>query len=154
MAKDDGSGGNVKWVIGAVLVPILVACIGAGVFQVKVGCLPFTCGNSGTGGGDQDGGGGGFDPSQPASIFLSRTSGPGGSTVNVSGEGFKPGEEVVISFHTEEIGRTDANGEGRFANVAVTIPTTFSQFAPQKFDIVANGRTSIKSARAQFTLSG
>jgi hypothetical protein len=150
MTKDDG-GSNIKWVIGAVLVPILVACIGAGVFQVKAGCLPFLCGNSDKGS-DHDGGG--FDPSNPASIFLSTTSGPGGSTVKVSGEGFAPDEEVVISFHTEEMGRTRTNGDGKFSNVTVTIPKTFSKFAPQKFDIVANGRTSIKSAQAQFTLSG
>jgi hypothetical protein len=144
MSNGNDGGSNVKWMIGAVLVPILVACISAGVFQVKDGCLPFFCGSSDSGGGR----------SQPADIFLSSTSGPGGSTVNVSGDGFQANEQVVIQFHTEEIGRTQANSAGRFTNVTVTIPTSFSGFAPRQFDIIATGRSSIKSGRAPFTISG
>jgi len=66
-------------------------------------------------------------------VFLSRDSGPGGTTVNVSGEGYSPGERVVIRFHTEQIGATTANDQGAFSNVAVVIPMSFSQFAPQQF---------------------
>jgi hypothetical protein len=151
MSKDDDGGSNIKWVIGAVIVPILVACIGAGFFQVKDGCLPFLCGTgSGSGGPGGSGGGGGG----PASIFLSSTSGPGGSVVKVSGEGFAPNEEVVLRFHTEEMGRTQADSAGKFSNVAVTIPKSFSKFAPQQFEIIANGSTSIRSATAAFTISG
>lgn len=150
MSKNDTGGGNVKWFIGAVLVPVLVALIGAGFFQIKDGCLPFLCG-SGGGGGQQTFPG---DLGKPASIFLSATSGPGGSVIKVSGEGFAPNEQVVIRFHTEEMGRTRANAAGAFSNVAVTIPTSFSKFAPQAFNIVANGQSSIKSATAQFTISG
>jgi hypothetical protein len=63
-------GGNVKWVIGAVLVPLLAACIGAGVFQVTDGCLPFLCGSrTPDGGTDTDG-------TRSTDIFLSRTAGP------------------------------------------------------------------------------
>jgi hypothetical protein len=149
MSKDDTGGGNIKWFIGAVFVPVLVALIGAGFFQLKDGCLPFLCG-SGGGSGHQFPG----DLSKPASIFLSATSGPGGSVIKVSGEGFAPNEQVVITFHTEEMGRTQANDAGAFSNVAVTIPTSFSKFAPQPFNIIALGRTSIKSATAQFTISG
>lgn len=47
-----------------------------------------------------------------------------------------------------------ANDAGSFSNVAVEIPTSFSQFAPQQFKIVAGGQSSIKSADAPFTLSG
>jgi hypothetical protein len=130
--------------IGAVLVPVLVALIGAGFFQVKDGCLPFLCGS----------GGGSGDLGKPASIFLSATSGPGGSVIKVSGEGFAANEQVVIRFHTEEMGRTQTNATGAFSNVAVTIPTSFSKFAPQAFNIVADGQSSIKSATAQFTISG
>jgi hypothetical protein len=117
------------------------------VFQVKDGCLPFLCGGDG---------GNGREEILPgtADIFLSKTSGPAGTVVNVSGEDFAPGEQVVIGFHTGEIGRTNADGSGQFKNVAVTIPDSFSVFAPQKFDIVARGRSSIKSAHAPFTLSG
>jgi hypothetical protein len=152
----DGSESNLKWIVGVVVVPILVACIGAGVFQIKDGCLPFLCGSSSSGGGTptHDTNTGPFDPAKPADIFLSSTSGPGGSKVNVSGEGFQPNEQIVIRFHTEEIGRTQANSSGQFKNVTVTIPRSFSQFAPQKFDIVATGKSSIKSAQAQYTLSG
>jgi hypothetical protein len=153
MADDDSGGSNIKWLVGAVIVPILVACIGAGFFQIKDGCLPFLCGGGGTG-----------QPPQPnpgvvnqnttASIFLSSTSGPGGSIVKVSGEGFAPGEEVVLRFHTDEMGRTRADSAGKFSNVAVTIPKSFSRFAPQQFEIIANGSTSIRSATAPFTISG
>ncbi|MGB7820351.1 MAG: hypothetical protein WBL35_16655, partial [Ornithinibacter sp.] len=61
-----------------------------------------------------------------ASVFLNRDSGPGGAEVLVSGDGFAAGESVVIRFHTEQVGRTTTNGEGRFSNVTVTIPTSFS----------------------------
>lgn len=94
------------------------------------------------------------DIGKAASVFLSRDSGPGGATVQVSGEGFAAGEPVVITFHTEEIGTTTASDQGRFSNVTVTIPQSFSEFAPQQFFVHANGRSSIKSARAPFTISG
>jgi hypothetical protein len=74
--------------------------------------------------------------------------------VNVSGEGFQPNEQVVIRFHTEEVGRTRTHDGGRFTNVTVTIPQSFSQFAPRTFDIVATGDSSLGSARTPFTLSG
>jgi len=95
-------------------------------------------------------------PSLPetASLFPSRDSGPGGTTVLLSGEGFEPNERVVLRFHTEQIGSTTANADGKFSNVAVTIPTTFSQFAPQQFDLVATGQASARSAQTPFTLSG
>jgi hypothetical protein len=150
MSKNGAGGGNLKWFIGVVLVPILAALISAGIFQVKDGCLPLLCG-SGGGSGQQTSPG---DLSKPASIFLSATSGPGGSVIKVSGEGFAANEQVVIRFHTEEMGRTQTNAAGAFSNVAVTIPTSFSKFAPQAFNIVVNGQTSIKSATAQFTISG
>jgi hypothetical protein len=57
--------------------------------------------------------------------------------VKVSGEGFPANAPVVIHFHTQQIGDTTTNGDGKFSNVAVTIPTSFSQFAPQQFFIQA-----------------
>ena len=89
-----------------------------------------------------------------ATVFLSRDSGPGGSSVNVSGEGFAGGERVVIMFHTEQIGSTTASDEGSFANVSVEIPTSFSQFAPQQFNVIARGEQSVQSAQAPFTITG
>lgn len=89
-----------------------------------------------------------------ADVFLSRDSGPGGSTVSVSGTGFGESERVVIMFHTEEVGSTTASSEGSFSNVAVTIPTSFSKFAPQQFSIVATGDSSLRAARAPFTITG
>jgi hypothetical protein len=94
------------------------------------------------------------DVDAQATVFLSRDSGPGGTSVNVSGEGFAPGERVVIRFHTEQIGSTTASGEGSFANVSVEIPTSFSQFAPQQFGVVATGEQSVRSGEAPFTITG
>jgi hypothetical protein len=90
----------------------------------------------------------------PASLFLNRDSGPGGTTVKVSGEGFGPGERVTFRFHVEQVGTTKANGEGKFSNVSLTIPSTLSQFAPQQFNLSATGRASLKSATAPFQLTG
>jgi hypothetical protein len=92
--------------------------------------------------------------SDRTSVFLSRDSGPGGATVNVSGEGFSPSERVIIRFHTEQIGVTKASDQGRFSNVAVVIPTSFSRFAPQQFDVVALGEESLRAAQAPFTITG
>jgi hypothetical protein len=89
-----------------------------------------------------------------ASVFTNRDNGPGGTTILVSGEGFAPGERVVLRFHTEQIGSPTANGEGRFSNVAVTIPSSFSKFAPQQFQITATGESSIRSAQTPFTITG
>jgi hypothetical protein len=95
-----------------------------------------------------------IDGSGSASVFLSRDSGPGGTIVQVSGEGFASGERIVIQFHTEQIGSTTANGDGKFANVAVTIPESFSEFAPQQFFVIARGEGSHRFAQAPFTISG
>jgi hypothetical protein len=89
-----------------------------------------------------------------ASVFLSRDSGPGGSTVKVSGQGFAPGERVVLRFHTDQVGDTTADSAGKFANVAVSIPTSYSKFAPQQFSISADGQNSDIHGEAQFTITG
>ena len=91
---------------------------------------------------------------QPASVFLNRDSGAGGTQVKVSGEGFAAGETVELRFHTTDIGRTTANADGRFSNVGVEIPEGYGWSAPQQYQVVATGRTSIRSAEAQFTLTG
>jgi hypothetical protein len=91
---------------------------------------------------------------EAAAIVLSRESGPGGATVKVSGEGFAAGERVVIRFDTKQVGSTRTNDQGRFANVAVTVPESFSQFAAQKFIIAATGESSRRAAEAPFTISG
>jgi hypothetical protein len=89
-----------------------------------------------------------------ASVFLNSLSGPGGSTIKVSGKGFAPNEEIVIRFHTTEVGSTTTNAEGKFDNVAVVVPASYSQFAPQQFDIIATGQNSLRSDQAPFTISG
>jgi hypothetical protein len=89
-----------------------------------------------------------------ASVFLNTLSGPGGSTIKVSGKGFAPNEEVVIRFHATEVGSTTANAQGKFDNVAVVVPSSYSQFAPQQFNVVATGRSSLRSDEAPFTISG
>lgn len=88
------------------------------------------------------------------SVFVNRDSGPGGLKVLLSGDGFAPNEKVTFRLHLDEIGRTTANGEGRFANVAVTIPTSYSKFAPQQFDIVADGESPVNHATTPFTVTG
>jgi len=95
-----------------------------------------------------------FEIPGPASIFLSQTSGPAGSPIKVSGEGFAAGEEVVIRFHTTEVGRTTASSNGSFSSVEVIVPLEYEAFAPRQFSVVATGRSSIKSAQSPFTVSG
>lgn len=74
--------------------------------------------------------------------------------MKVSGEGFQPGESIVISMHTTQIGTTTASPAGTFSGVEVTVPNEFGVFAPQQFFVIANGKSSIKAARAPFTVSG
>lgn len=90
----------------------------------------------------------------PASLFINPTSGAGGTRVVASGEGFSPNEEIVFAFHVDQIGTTRANAQGKFSGVTLTIPSSLSMFAPQQFDVRANGRTSIKGAQAPFMLTG
>lgn len=88
------------------------------------------------------------------SVFLSRDSGPAGTVVRVSGEGFAPGERVVVRFNTEQIGSTTADDAGKFSNVAIIIPGSFAQFAPQQFWVIATGHNSIGHDAAPFTITG
>jgi hypothetical protein len=94
------------------------------------------------------------DMFEDAAVYLSLDNGPTGTTVNVSGEGFRSDERIVLQFHTDQIGTTQANDAGRFANVAVEIPSGYENFAPQQFSIIAVGQASSRSARAPFTLTG
>ena len=89
-----------------------------------------------------------------ASVFLNTNSGDAGSTIRVSGTGFAANEEVVIRFHTDEVESTTANDEGKFENVAVTVPASYSQAAPFQFSVIATGRNSLRSDLAPFTVSG
>lgn len=89
-----------------------------------------------------------------AQLFLNRDSGPGGAAVLLSGRGFEGGERVVFWFHTEQIGSTTTSDEGTFSGVSVTIPRSFSNFAPQQFAVRGTGENSIKSAQAPFTITG
>ncbi len=95
-----------------------------------------------------------FPADVETNIFLSETSGPTGSKLKVSGEGFQAGETVVISMHTTQVGTTTASSAGAFSGVEITVPEEFGVFAPQQFFVIANGKSSIRSARAPFTVSG
>ena len=90
----------------------------------------------------------------PAHLFANKTSGPTGSQVLLSGDGFQANEEVKLSMQTFELARTRADSAGKFANVAVTVPTQLKPFAPQQFEFNALGTTSIKHATFAFTVSG
>jgi hypothetical protein len=70
----------------------------------------------------------------------------------VSGVGFPANAHVVIYFSTEQIGDTTTNGGGKFSDVTVTIPTDFSQFAPQQFYI--NAESGAFDAETPFMLTG
>ena len=94
---------------------------------------------------------GGFEP---ASLFVNRDSGPGGTEVRLSGEKFAPGERIVISFETEELTKITTDSQGKFANVTVTIPTSYSRWAPQQFQLIAHGLSSAKTAMTPFTITG
>jgi hypothetical protein len=95
-----------------------------------------------------------FPANVETNIFLSETSGPTGSKLKVSGEGFQAGETIVISMHTTQVGTTTASAGGTFSGVEITVPEEFGVFAPQQFFVIANGKSSIRSARAPFTVSG
>lgn len=137
---------NVKWFVGAVLVPVLVACIGAGVAISQGACLPLICSDSN---GPGPGPGPGTDETK---VFLSKLSGPSGTEVNVSGSGFQPNETVTIRFHTDEVGSTTVDSTGSFSNIAVTIPDMPGS-GPFQFSIVVTGNSSVRHAQAAFTLT-
>ena len=93
-------------------------------------------------------------PGTPAEIFLSLTGGPTGSAVKVSGGGFSPGETVVIRFHTDQVATTVAGQAGSFTSVEIIVPDSYAPFAGAQFMVIATGESSLKSARAPFTVSG
>jgi hypothetical protein len=144
----DGSS-KVPWII-----PIVVALIGLIASPVWGPPLCRAVGVCEDGGNGPAPTPGPFIPSAETNIFLSETSGPTGSKLKVSGEGFQPGETIVISMHTTQIGTTTASPAGSFSGVEVTVPEEFGVFAPQQFFVIANGKSSIRAARAPFTVSG
>jgi len=87
-------------------------------------------------------------------LFASKESAPAGAVVLVSGRGFQPNEMVEIRFHVELVGRTRAGTNGDFANVSIKVPTSLKPFAPQQFEIVATGQSSIRHATVAITVSG
>lgn len=93
-------------------------------------------------------------PGDPAAVFLSETGGPAGSSVRVSGTGFQPGETVTIRFHTDQVASTVASEAGAFTSVEITVPASYGAFAGVQFMVIASGESSIKSARAPFTVGG
>ena len=84
-------------------------------------------------------------------IFLNRDSGPAGTTVAVSGKGFQPDEAITLRFHTETVGHTTADGQGKFEAVSVEVPGDW-QFTGQ-FGFIATGESSIKSAEREFRVT-
>ncbi len=86
------------------------------------------------------------------SVYVDPTSGAGGTLVRVSGDGFPANAQVVFLFSTYQMGDTTTNGDGKFSNVSVTIPTSFGVFAPQQFYIIAE--SGAFSAQTPFMLTG
>jgi hypothetical protein len=86
------------------------------------------------------------------SVFVNPTSGAGGTLVRLSGEGFPANARVVFLFSTYQMGDTTTNSDGKFSNVSVNIPTTYSMFAPQQFYIIAE--SGAFAAQTPFMLTG
>lgn len=86
------------------------------------------------------------------SVFANPTSGAGGTLVRLSGQGFPPNARIVFLFSTYQMGDATANGDGKFSDVTVTIPTTLSMFAPEQFYIIAE--SGAFSAQTPFMLTG
>jgi hypothetical protein len=62
---------------------------------------------------------------------------------------------MLMSATVAPIGDTTANGGGKFSDVAVTIPDSFSEFAPQQFFIHAgSGTFSAQTQRRTGRLTG
>ncbi len=87
----------------------------------------------------------------PATIALSLGEGKSGTPFVVTGRDFEADELVEISFHTQSVAIAQTDSAGAFT-VNATVPGTFDAFGGQQFDIVAVGRSSVKSARAPFKL--
>jgi hypothetical protein len=66
----------------------------------------------------------------------------------------KFGFDLYGRVSTTEVGRTNAGPNGSFSSVEITVPEQYRKFAPQQFYVVADGQSSIKSARAPFMVSG
>ncbi len=86
-----------------------------------------------------------------ASITLAPDSGTGGTSVEVTGHGFFPNESVEIFFQGQPVGTPTADGEGSFKK-QITVPNNFSVFHGDSLTVSAAGKTSAKSADAQFTI--
>jgi hypothetical protein len=90
-----------------------------------------------------------------AQVFPNKEAAPVGATVQVGGKGFDGGETIEIRFGAQTAATTQAAKAGEFANVSVKVPEFFRDFdKPMPVEIVATGRSSVKSARAAFTISG
>jgi TIR domain len=79
-------------------------------------------------------------PSASPSASVSPAGGAGGTMVHVSGSGFPANARVDIDFSGDQLGITTTNGDGKFSNVAVIIPTGASD-APDRYviDVVEEG---------------
>jgi hypothetical protein len=78
-------------------------------------------------------------PFGPApAVYTSLTSGAGGSTVDVSGKNFPANTPITIMIGAEQVGSTTSDSGGTFANVAVTVPTFYSKFAPDQQTVIAS----------------
>jgi hypothetical protein len=90
-------------------------------------------------------------PAGETSIALSRSTGPVGTSITVSGSGFGAGETVEIRFLVTQLATTVTNRSGAFSGVVIKVPADAVKGFPSS--VTATGRTSIKSARAPFTVT-
>lgn len=134
MSESGQTGGWVRWAIAGVVVPIVVALIGAGVLHWG---LPVVNPPSPE------------PPAPNAEITLSRATAPRGSKVTVYGSGFQPGELVEIRVHVTTVGTATADSQGRLTQ-EITVPDSAP---PPGFptDISATGHSSARTATAPFS---
>lgn len=141
MGKQAGQRGDSKLGMAAALVTIIGFVLGLPITLIQLGVVGNT-----------------RIPGLPgsaisATLSISTGSGPSGTEVTLSGSGFGGGEVVEIRFQTDVIATAQASGDGAFSGVHARIPGSFDAFAPQQSDIVAVGRSSSRSATAQFLLT-
>ena len=84
-------------------------------------------------------------------IALSPDNGSGGTSVSVVGHGYAPGETVEIYFQGQPVGTVTADSNGYFQK-QIVVPNSAGVFHGDSLTVSADGKTSAKSADAQFAI--
>ncbi|MBO0884182.1 MAG: hypothetical protein J2P17_28420 [Mycobacterium sp.] len=82
------------------------------------------------------------------SLNLSATSGQPGASITANGGGFEADETVDVTMNGQDVGTPTVNSGGTFS-LSFTVP----QLEVGQFGVLATGRTSGRTAAAQFTVN-